>query len=248
MNQNSNSTPPSSQDLVENQNLKPSPMPLEQTVKREAGQRKTREINLDAITSKQFTERFFSYVEKKDSGCWEWIGAREKTGYGMTTVECKKFGAHRISFVMHGGIFTDEKNFACHHCDNPCCVNPEHLFAGSHQDNSDDCVSKNRTAKGDRHNSKTHPERIARGERHGSHTQPEKWSRGDNHYYRTNPEKVPKGETHPNAKLSDADVDEIRGYAGGKVPYKALRAKFGISNCHIWRLVNNLIRPPLLPL
>lgn len=257
MNQNSNSTPPSSQDLAGSPSLKPSPMPPEQTGKKVAGRRKRVPIAFEDVVSPDVIRRFFSYVSKKKSGCWEWTGAKSINGYGITTVKNTKVAAHRVAFIMYGGSFTEEKCCACHYCDNPACVNPEHLWVGSNQDNSNDCVKKKRhvfgdrmwsvrfpekLARGNKNGSHTHPEKRACGERHGSHTHPEKWKRGDKHYYRTNPEKVPRGETHPNAKLSNKDIDEIRSYAGKRVPYTKLKAKFGISNCHIWRIVTNQIR------
>jgi len=57
--------------------------------------------------------------------------------------------AHRFSWEIHNEQKTPPKMFVLHRCDNPECVNPDHLFLGTHQDNMDDKVSKNRQAKGD---------------------------------------------------------------------------------------------------
>lgn len=74
--------------------------------------------------------------------CIEWNGHRNKAGYGKTNGKL----AHRIAFQRHTGI--DPKGLlVCHHCDNPPCVNPDHLFLGTHQDNSDDKMRKNRFKK-----------------------------------------------------------------------------------------------------
>lgn len=246
MSQKTNTQSPlenSVEKLEENPNLKPSNQPAEQMAKKAAGRRKRAPIEFKDVCTESFKQRFFSYVSKKESGCWEWTGAKSINGYGITTVKNTKVASHRVSLIMHGGSFTEEKCCACHTCDNPACVNPEHLWAGSNQDNRDDCVRKKRhvfgdnmwsvrfpekVARGDRHNTKTHPERIARGERHGSHTHPEKWSRGDNHYTRTNPEKVLRGENHYKAKLTADNVREIRQMRKDGAIFRLISEKFGV--------------------
>jgi hypothetical protein len=84
--------------------------------------------------------RFWNKVTKTKK-CWIW-NAANKDGYG-------RFGrkyAHRISFEWHIGKIP-EGLFVCHHCDNPSCVNPEHLFVGSNLDNVLDMISKGRNSK-----------------------------------------------------------------------------------------------------
>lgn len=71
--------------------------------------------------------------------CWEWTGSFSKSGYG-------RLGgilAHRISYELFVKEIPDEW-CVCHHCDNKKCIRPEHLFAGSHKDNSADMTSKSR--------------------------------------------------------------------------------------------------------
>lgn len=85
-----------------------------------------------------------------DSGCWEWAGARGRTGYGQVQYMGRLGRAHRVAFDLFvRPIFVGEH--ICHHCDNPPCINPEHLFAGSNDDNVRDKVQKARGRKPIRH-------------------------------------------------------------------------------------------------
>lgn len=93
-------------------------------------------------------QRFWSRVEKNSPDkCWPWVGTRWKTPgfeYGMLSVGGTSFGAHRISLKLKlKGSFVDDLQ-ACHACDNPTCVNPDHLFQGTHSDNMKDANSKGR--------------------------------------------------------------------------------------------------------
>ena len=86
-------------------------------------------------------DRFYSYV-KKTSTCWNWQGSTNQFGHGMFSFDGKTIGAHRFSALM-AGLNIDNK-CVCHHCDNPKCVNPDHLFVGSIQDNINDKMAKGR--------------------------------------------------------------------------------------------------------
>lgn len=82
-------------------------------------------------------------VPEPMSGCWLWTGHSVRAGYGHIKVSGKMLYAHRVSWEMaHGAIPTGM--CVCHRCDTPACVNPDHLFLGTHLDNARDKVSKKR--------------------------------------------------------------------------------------------------------
>jgi hypothetical protein len=96
---------------------------------------------------KTLEERFFSKVNKIENGCWEWITGKSRDGYGVFSYNNKDFRAHRLSYELHFGNI-ENGLCVCHKCDNPSCVNPEHLFLGSHKQNMEDKANKGRTYNG----------------------------------------------------------------------------------------------------
>ncbi len=98
---------------------------------------------------------FMRKVQKTDT-CWLWIGHRQEYGYGKFRWQGEAVQAHRVSWELHRGHIPKGVQI-CHKCDNPPCVNPDHLFLGTQSDNMQDCKRKGRfhpppTGKGSAHN------------------------------------------------------------------------------------------------
>lgn len=99
--------------------------------------------------TKDLEERFWEKVIKKgDNECWLWTGVINSENYkcGRIKFNGKNELTHRISWILHYGNIPEEMN-VLHKCDNPQCVNPNHLFLGSHEDNMNDMVNKDRCNK-----------------------------------------------------------------------------------------------------
>jgi len=93
-------------------------------------------------------ERFWGKVDKSGD-CWEWLASKNKEGYGNLWIEASIHKAHRYSWELHNGPIPEGGDYrgmcVCHHCDNPSCVNPDHLFISDHKGNMADMSGKDRS-------------------------------------------------------------------------------------------------------
>jgi HNH endonuclease len=103
---------------------------------------------LESFQRQSIEERLFSKYAKNENGCWIFAGYKDKKGYGHIGIAAegsdkKRVRAHRLSYSLFVGEIPDGM-MICHRCDTPSCINPDHLFVGTAQDNTDDMFSKNR--------------------------------------------------------------------------------------------------------
>lgn len=97
---------------------------------------------LDRLASK-----LSKYARPAENGCIEWLAGKNANGYGVVHLWPKSYLAHRISWMVVRGAIA-EGLCVLHGCDNPACINADHLFLGTHQDNMDDMWAKGRARPG----------------------------------------------------------------------------------------------------
>lgn len=87
---------------------------------------------------------FWAKVEKRgELECWDWTGSKDRHGYGMFPYKGKMQRASRYALEL-SGVVIPHGHYACHTCDNPSCVNPSHIYAGTPKDNSADKINRKR--------------------------------------------------------------------------------------------------------
>lgn len=148
---------------------------------------------------KTVQERFEARFVKGDD-CWEWAAHKDRKGYGTFEFAGRTQKAHRVAHQLYVGKIPDGL-CVCHHCDNPGCVRPDHLFLGTIADNNRDCENKGRGV----------------GKGRGAHL---------------------FGEKNGRAKLSEAQVIEIRARHGDGVRNVVLAKKFGVARPTISQIVH----------
>lgn len=113
------------------------------SVKREPG----RQHSKQPLMSRLLSRICFGLTD-----CWHWTAGTNRAGYGRMSYQGTGHPAHRLSYIAFVGPVADGL-LVLHKCDNPSCVNPDHLFLGTHLDNKRDCMMKGRWA--------SHPKRGA---------------------------------------------------------------------------------------
>lgn len=166
-------------------------------------------------TAEQTAARFWSRVLRTD-GCWLWQGTILSKGYGQFCIGGARIGTHRFAYETAYGPLQPGQ-MVCHSCDANyppgdttyrACCRPDHLFASDHDGNMADMVGKGRSSHGDRHPSRRRPDLRPRGEQAGT------------------------------AKLTAAQVTEMRAtYARGGITQRALAAQHGVSQATIAQLL-----------
>lgn len=107
------------------------------------------------INERTFKNILINFVIRKPDQCWNWIGFKDKDGRGKVWVKDRKEIASRVLYFISNGKI-DKNLCVCHSCDNPSCVNPNHLWLGTKKENTHDMIRKNR------HRKKNTPETILR--------------------------------------------------------------------------------------
>lgn len=110
-------------------------------------------VDFDRVLFRPSVDQLWGRVKiGTEQDCWPWIGSTDRDGYGRLLIQRqykrKQFLAHRVAWWFATGEYPPEDKLVCHTCDNPPCVNFNHLWLGDTYENTADCVSKNRQTHG----------------------------------------------------------------------------------------------------
>jgi hypothetical protein len=104
----------------------------------------TREYITSIYSRKPLIDRLKNKMVVDENGCHIFTGTKDRCGYGGLSVGKHRLGTHKIMYLLVKGDY-DQKNLELMHtCDNPACMNPDHLVPGTHKENIHDCLSKGR--------------------------------------------------------------------------------------------------------
>ncbi len=177
----------------------------------------------DSLNSESMADSFWRRVRKGD-GCWIWTGEKYQNGYGRFnwrySPRCSTT-AHRAAYMLTNGPIADGM-IACHRCDVRDCVNPSHIFIGSHLDNMRDMREKGRGSTG-----ASHAAAVSIGAQ-----------KGEDHWTKRTPGRTSKGATHYSTSLTEDDVREIRRRSAGSETQRAIAAEFGLSEPTVSSIVH----------
>lgn len=155
---------------------------------------------------------YWAKVSKRsDTECWPWLGStNQRDGRGIFRIRNLNMSAPRAAWLIHTGQWPG-KLFACHTCDNPNCVNPNHLFLGGARENARDAASKGRLSMQRR------PENSYFG-------------KSESLKHR------PRGEAHGGSKLAESDIPLIRERLAAGESQTSIGRAFGVSGNVICRI------------
>lgn len=189
-------------------------------------------------------EEFYSLCDslpRTETDCMIWPMGVDRCGYPSFRIRGKSRRAGRLLLERRLGRPLSEDSFACHHCDNPNCVNVDHLYEGTPKSNVHDMMNRGRYKSvflaGNDHYLVKNPERVARGIRHGSRTQPGSRASGDRNGSRTHPEKLPRGENHKNSKFTTEIILDIRSRNALGESQKSIARSYGVHQSAVSRIV-----------
>ena len=177
--------------------------------------------------------RLFAKRAVTDHGCWEWLGVRDRDGYGFVSIAGKEWRVHRLAAALWLDFDIASKLLICHHCDNPPCFNPEHLFPGTPAENTADAIAKGRLRRVTRH-----PRRKSCAAC-GQEYEPDGDHRGRS-IVCSSPclsswrSRTQKGRSSP---FSVDDVAQMRALRSAGLTFKEVGARYGVGAPTIYRQV-----------